>query len=291
MGGARRDARGMNLFVFGLGYSALHYARHYGSRFSSIIGTVRDQAKAEALTRSDPAIEALQFDDVTDVAAHVAQADVLLVSIAPETHDPTLALYGDAIAAAPALRKIVYLSTIGVYGDHGGTWIDEGASLAPVSGRNKARVVAERRWLDLATPTRHVSILRLAGIYGPGRSQIDNLRAGTARRIVKEGQVFNRIHVADIARAIDACLSRDDADGIVNVTDDEPAPPQDVLAYAAGLLGMPPPPEIAFEDADFSPMARSFWGQNKRVGNQRMRETLGVELAYPTYREGLRALV
>ena len=146
-------------------------------------------------------------------------------------------------------------------------------------------------WLSLASPQRKVFVLRLAGIYGPGRNQIENLRNGSARRIVKEGQVFNRIHVEDISRTIAACLRTDAPSGVFNVTDDEPAPPQDVVTYAARLIGVAPPPETPFAQADFSPMALSFWGQNKRVANRRLRERLGVDLAFPTYREGLLELV
>jgi nucleoside-diphosphate-sugar epimerase len=281
----------MKLFVFGLGYSALHFAQRQANAFESIAGTVRSADKAARLGDECSGLTPLVFDDDQAIAEHLAEADALLVSIAPETQDPVLARYGAMIAAAPNLHRIVYLSTIGVYGDHGGAWVDETTEPQPVSSRNRARVVAERAWLSLASDQRRVFVLRLAGIYGPGRSQIDNLREGTARRIVRPGQVFNRIHVEDISRAIFATLTRDVPTGIVNVTDDEPAPPQDVVTYAAQLLDMAPPPEIPFEQANFSPMALSFWGQNKRVANRRLREGLGVELACPTYREGLKSLL
>ena len=278
----------MKLFVFGLGYSVAHYLARHASEFAHVCGTVRTPGKATRLADVLPAVETVLFGDRERVRARLAQADMLLVSIAPGLDDPALGAYGDAIAASPASR-IVYLSTIGVYGDHGGAWIDEDARLAPASDRNFARVEAERRWLALATPDRRVNVLRLAGIYGPGRNQVENIRDGTARRTVKAGQVFNRIHVEDISRAIAASFAPHAPGGIFNVTDDEPAPPQDVVTFAADLLGVAPPPEIPFAAASMSPMALSFWGQNKRVANRRLREVLRVDLAYPTYREGLRA--
>lgn len=282
----------MNLFVFGLGYSVRHFLAHHGDAFTHVAGTVRKEEKALAMARSEPDIEAILFDDRAAVEARLREADVLLVSIAPDdAGDPALRLYGDAVASASKVSRVVYLSTIGVYGDHDGAWIDETALLKPVSKRNRARVEAETAWLSRATAQRRIFVLRLAGIYGPGRNQIENLRDGTARRIVKDGQVFNRIHVEDISRTIAACLRTDASGGVFNVTDDEPAPPQDVVTYAASLIGVAPPPETPFAQADFSPMALSFWGQNKRVANRRLRETLGVELAFPTYREGLRSLV
>lgn len=280
----------MKLFIFGLGYSSQHFVAHHGHGHR-IVGTVRSAEKAQRLSDAAPGLDVLRFDDRTAVLSHLREADVLIVSAAPgDDGDPALASYGDAIRAAPKLSRVIYLSTIGVYGDHGGAWIDETAALKPASKRNHARVEAEAAWLALATPARVVFVLRLAGIYGPGRNQIDNLRDGSARRIVKPGQVFNRIHVEDIARAIAACLTAEVPGGIVNITDDEPAPPQDVVTFGAGLLGIDPPPETPFAQAEFSPMALSFWGQNKRVANTLLREKLGVTLAYPTYREGLRAL-
>lgn len=280
----------MNLFAFGLGYSVRHFLHVNAGGFARVAGTVRGADKAAALARELPGVDVALFDDRAAIEARLRQADALLVSVPPGAGDPALTAYRAVIETAP-LRRVVYLSTIGVYGDHGGAWIDEKAATAPVSGRNQARVLAERDWVALATPARRVWVLRLAGIYGPGRSPVDKLRRGEARRIVKPGQVFNRIHVEDIGRAIAACLRSDAPGGLVNVSDDEPAPPQDVTTYAAALLGVEPPPETPFERADFSPMALSFWGQNKRVSNRKLREELGVALAYPTYREGLRSLI
>ncbi len=197
----------------------------------------------------------------------------------------------DDIAALPDLAWIGYLSTVGVYGDHKGAWVDEETPTRPISERSLRRLQSEQAWLDFRNETgRRVEIFRLSGIYGPGRSVIDNLKAGTARRIIKPGQVFNRIHVDDIARVLAAAIDKDAGHSIYNVSDDEPAPPEEVVAYAAELLGLPVPPVVAFEAAGLRGMAASFWAESKRVRNVRIREDLGVELLYPTYREGLRAL-
>ncbi len=285
----------MNLFIFGAGYSARHFARHHRNGFVRISGTVRSEEKFAAL-RSD-GIEPLKFvagSFSPDLIAVLQETDDLIVSIAPGAGgDPVLETFHAALETMPLLKRIVYLSTIGVYGDYGGAWIDETAQLNPTSERSVLRLEAENEWTKLAQKRGcDLHILRLAGIYGPGRNAIENLKAGKAKRIIKPGQIFNRIHVADIGRAIHACLARP-ATGeirIWNITDDEPAPPQDVVCFAAGLLAMPPPPEVAFEEAQMSPMARSFYGENKRVSNHAMRHELGVELAFPTYREGMRAL-
>jgi nucleoside-diphosphate-sugar epimerase len=226
------------------------------------------------------------------VRARLRDTTHMLVSIPPDLEgDAVLRHYGSDIAALPDLAWIGYLSTIGVYGDHKGAWIDESSATHPRAERSLRRLHAEQAWLRHRSETgQRVEIFRLAGIYGPGRSVIDNLRAGTARRIVKPGQVFNRIHVDDIARVLTAAIDQDKGHSIYNVSDDEPAPPEDVVAYAAELLGMPVPPEISYERAGLSGMAASFWAESKRVRNTRIRQELGVELAYPTYREGLRAL-
>ena len=203
-----------------------------------------------------------------------------------------------SIGGGLVLRQMLFLAVIAAFGAYLWLLINQlrdvlRQALVPGSIGQEALAAAgaQAEWLSLATPQRKVFVLRLAGIYGPGRNQVENLRNGTARRIVKEGQVFNRIHVEDISRAIAACLGTDAPGGVFNVTDDEPAPPQDVVTYGADLIGVPPPTETPFAQADFSPMALSFWGQNKRVANRRLREELGVDLAFPTYREGLRGLV
>jgi nucleoside-diphosphate-sugar epimerase len=286
------------LFCFGLGYCARHYLAAYGARFDRVIGTVRTREKADALATAGyggRAVEALVFDGTASpsVTAAVNEADALLVSIQPdEEGDPVIGAFADAIARAPRLASIVYLSTIGVYGDHDGAWIDETTPPNPIAARSRERLVAEEAWAALgARAGKPVAILRLAGIYGPGQNALVQLARGTARRIIKRGQVFNRIHVADIAQAIDGALVRR-ASGVFNVSDDEPTPAQDVVAFAANLAGISPPPETAFEDAakTMTPMALSFYGEVKRTRNAKMKDVLGVALRYPTYRDGLRAL-
>jgi len=288
MGAARaREPRRVKLLVFGLGYSAEAFIGRTGSRFEGVVATVRSAARRDALARPD--LEIRLFPGEEDaIEAAIAEADALLVSVPPGADDPVLARFGQAIAAAPPLSWIGYLSTVGVYGDHGGGWVDETMPPRPVSARSRERLAAEEAWLALGRATgRAVQVFRLAGIYGPGRSAFDKLADGSARRIVKPGQVFNRIHVADIAAVLEASLDRPCPGAIYNVTDDEPAPPQDVVAHAARLAGLPLPPEVPFEAAELGPMARSFYGENKRVRNTRIREELGVRLVAPTYREGL----
>lgn len=275
----------MRLFILGLGYSARHFVRRFGGAFSHIAGTVRDPAKQDdlgdielhAFSGSSPARETVE---------RIGEADVLLISIPPGgTGDPALAAFGDALAAGR--RKIVYLSTIGVYGDHAGGWVDESAPPQATLERTRMRIAAEQAWTEMAHGD--VAILRLAGIYGPGRNALATLRAGTARRIIKPGQVFNRIHVEDIANSIMAAVNHHGG-GTWNVCDDQPAPPQDVIAYAAKLLDVATPPEEAFETAEMSPMARSFYASSARVSNAKLKRELGVTLAFPTYRHGLDAL-
>ena len=287
------------LACLGFGYCAEHYASEFGGAFARITGTARtpDTVAALAARRfGDRAIDMLAFDGAavsSDLLAAIDAADALLISAAPdECGDPVLAVLRDAIARAPRLASIVYLSTVGVYGDHEGRWIDETAPTRPVSARSHERLSAETAWQQLGAARRlPVAILRLAGIYGPGQNALVNVQTGQARRIDKPGQVFNRIHVADIARAIDAAL-RCRADGVFNVADDEPTAPGDPIVFAAQLLGVAPPPAIPFAEAAKSmrPMALSFYGESKRVKNDKLKRTLGVTLKYPTYREGLRAL-
>ena len=221
-----------------------------------------------------------------ETAERIGAADVLLVSIPPgNSGDPALAAFGDVLATGR--RKVVYLSTIGVYGDHASRWVDETTPPRAMFERTRQRIAAEQAWADTAHG--EVAILRLAGIYGPGRNALVTLRAGTARRIIKPGQVFNRIHADDIASAIMAAVNHDGG-GIWNVCDDEPTPPQDVIAYAAKLKGVAPPPEEPFESAELSAMARSFYASSARVSNAKLKRELGVMLAHPTYRHGLDAL-
>lgn len=276
----------MRLFILGLGYSARHFVARFGGAFTHIAGTVRDPANRETIA----GIEAHPFSGSgpdRETVEQVRDADVLLVSIPPGSHgDPAIAAFADTLAGKRS-QKVIYLSTIGVYGDHGGALVDESTPPQAALDRTRMRLAAEEAWAE--TTRGDVAILRLAGIYGPGRNALATLRAGSARRIVKPGQVFNRIHVDDIASAIMAAV-RHQGGGLWNVCDDEPAPPQDVIAYAARLMGIAPPVEEAFETAEMSAMARSFYAGNARVSNARLKHDLGMTLAHPTYRQGLAAL-
>ncbi len=282
----------MKLVIIGFGYSAQAFAAQEGHAFSSITGTVRSVEKAARL--GGGRCEVLVFDGLSASDAlceRVAQADAVLVSAPPAEHDPTLACLGEVLAGAQHLRWIGYLSTVGVYGGHDGEWVDEDTPCRPASRRSIQRLAVEEQWLAFGRDHgKAVHIFRLSGIYGPGRNALVKLRDGTARRLIKPGQVFNRIHVADIAGVLAASLARPDAGRIYNVTDDEPAPPQDIITFAAGLTGIEPPPEIPFDPAELTPMAASFYGENKRVSNHRIKAELGYRFRYPTYREALRDL-
>jgi nucleoside-diphosphate-sugar epimerase len=280
----------MRLFCFGYGYSAESLVRQVSARITSVAGTRTSLGGA-----AQPGIELATYKgDVPSALVRrlLAGTTHLLVSIPPDLEgDAVLRHFAEDITALSDLAWIGYLSTVGVYGDHKGGWVDEDTPANPQSERSLRRVMAERAWLEFRAATgRRVELFRLSGIYGPGRSVIDNLRAGTARRIVKPGQVFNRIHVDDIARVLAAAIDKDTGHAIYNVSDDEPAPPEEVVAYAAELLGIQAPPTIPFDAAGLTGMAASFWAENKRVRNTRIRTALGVDLLYPTYREGLRAL-
>jgi hypothetical protein len=286
----------VNLFVFGMGYAARAVHRRMAARLGCIGGTTRSAQNAAGL--QEEGIKAFVFDGAdynSKIAGALPYASHVLVSIGPDEPldgdcDPVLRHYRDDLAAAhPA--SIVYFSTVGVYGDHGGAWVDEQSPCRPLSKRSKWRLAAEALWQRFAAETGiPVAIIRLSGIYGPGRGPLQKLKEGASRRIVKPGQVFNRIHAGDIARIVEAAFERR-ASGVFNGTDDEPAPPQDVIVHAAGLLGIDPPPEAPFHAADLSAMARTFYGENKRVRNGRIKTELGVSLAYPTYREGLAAIL
>ena len=282
------------LFCFGLGYSALRVARRLADEGWKIAGTARTREGADVIAGAG--YDAFVFDGsapVVGITEALADTTHILVSAPPDADgDPVLLQHRGDIARANSLSWIGYLSTVGVYGDSGGAWIDETAKTDATSARGRRRVAAEREWLALADAGDvRVQIFRLAGIYGPGRSAIERLREGTAHRIVKPGQVFNRIHVDDIATAVCAGIAGGGVTAAYNVADDEPAPPQDVIVFAANLLHMPPPPEVPFTDAQLSPMAASFYADNKRISNARLRQELGVALKFPTYREGLRAIL
>ena len=283
----------MNLLVFGLGFTGRRFAERARDRFAIVRATVTEPAAAARIAGETGFSMRAFGPDVDDprIADELADTDALLVSVPPGADgDPVLARFRHAIAAS-RIGWIGYLSTIGVYGDQGGAWIDEATPATPRSARSKIRLEAEAAWLSLGAETgKAVQVFRLAGIYGTGRNPIVKLREGRSQRIVKAGQVFNRIHVDDIATTLLASLDRPRPGAIYNVTDDEPTAPQTVTEHAAALTGLPLPPEIDFETADLSPMARSFYGENKRVRNRLIRDELGVDLAYPTYREGLAAL-
>lgn len=281
----------MKAFFFGLGFSSLASARAMRQRDPgvTIAGTVRSQAKANLL--ADCALQALLFDGKAsspDVAEALADTTHLIQSIAPdENGDLVLRHFRDELGSARKLEWLCYYSTVGVYGDFGGEWIDETAPLVPRNMRSDRRVIAEQQWRDFASERGlPLTILRLAGIYGPGRSTFDKLRAGTARRVVKPGQVFNRIHVEDIAR-VTALAAEARLEGTFNLSDDEPAPPQDVIEHAARMIGMPVPPDLPYETAEMTQMQRSFYRDNKRVSNRAIKRALGIELLYPDYRAGL----
>ena len=275
------------LLSIGHGYSAQALAARLIPQGWHILGTTRsaDKAAEIAATGVAPVIW-----PGADLGALIAEIPNILVSAGPgRDGDPVLnAVENDIARAAPHVRWLGYLSTTGVYGDHGGDWVDEDTPLTPSTTRGQARVDAEARWQ--AIPDLPLHIFRLAGIYGPGRGPFAKVRAGTARRIIKDGQVFSRIHVADIAQALDLSLHSPDPGAIYNLCDDDPAPPQDVIAHAAELLGLPVPPAIAFEDADMTPMARSFYAESKKVRNDRIKQALGWKPIFPTYRAGLAAM-
>jgi nucleoside-diphosphate-sugar epimerase len=288
------------LVCLGLGYCTQHYVSEFGSRFDRVVGTTRNADRAALLGRErlggNP-VEMLVFDGASpsnELKAAISAADALLVSAAPaEGRDPVLALLKEEILRAPRLKSVVYLSSLGVYGDSGGAWIDESAPTIPaLARRGGTRIEAELDWQALgARRNLPVAILRLGGIYGPGRNGMVRLLRGTVHRIAKPGHVSNRIHVYDIAQAIDAAFARS-AVGVFNVVDDEPASPSDQIAFAARLIGIEPPPEIAYEDAGklASPMALSFYDGCIRARNDKLKKALGVKLRYPTYRDGLHAL-
>ncbi len=280
------------LTVVGLGFSARAIVRRLRLQAGSLAATVRDPGRAAALAASG--IAGLAYDGTAAapaLAERLSRTTHLVVSAPPDdAGDPLLRHHAEDLASAQDLAFIAYLSTVGVYGDHGGAWIDETAECRATTRRNRERIEVEKAWLSLGERIGvPVAVLRLAGIYGPGRNAFVNLAQGSARRIVKPGQVFNRIHVDDIAGATAAALARR-AGGIFNVSDDEPAPPQDVITLAAEMMGVAPPPEQPFETAELSPMARSFYGDVKRVSNAKVKRALGLEFVCPTYREGLASL-
>ena len=276
----------MKLFIFGYGFSAKAIARDLKGQCEWIAGTSRSVEKCAAMEADG--LRAFVFDGVNPNAAiseMVKEASHILLSIAPDAKgDPALLCFGDDIGSNKELAWLGYLSTVGVYGNHDGAWVTEESECHPVSRRSVQRVAAEKAWQAFAKESDvPLGIYRLAGIYGPGRNQMIKLAAGTCRAINKPGQVFNRIHVDDIGLALSkaAGLAHE---GIVNVCDDAPAPPQEVIAYCADLMGLEPLVEIPFEEADMTPMGRSFYGENKRCNNEKLHTLIGGDMIYPTYR-------
>jgi nucleoside-diphosphate-sugar epimerase len=280
------------IILFGYGYTAQRLARVLAAEGVAVAATARSAESAAAIERDG-------FRPVRWTAAGlerdlVMTADAALISTPPGAAGcPTLAAAGDAFAArARDLRWVGYLSSNGVYGDHGGAVVDEDCELRARTPRARARVAAEAEWAAHAAEWAYpLAIFRLPGIYGPGRSALDAARQGRAQRVFKKGQVFNRMHVDDIAGALKKSFDRPDAGDLFNLADDEPAPPEAVVAFACELLGVPPPPLVPIEEADLSEMARSFYEDNKRIDNARMKSALGAQLRHPTYREGLRAIL
>jgi nucleoside-diphosphate-sugar epimerase len=281
-----------HLLVFGLGYSGSAIARAARAAGWQVTVATRDPARAEALALAQGGIGLAAF---ADAAAALATTTHLIATAAPhEAGDPVLAAHADAIVAATALRWIGYLSTTGVYGDRGGDWVDETTAPSPVQERSQRRRAAEQAWESVARRCgASLDLIRLAGIYGPGRSALDDVRAGRARRIVKPGHAFSRIHVADIAALVLAAMARPDGLRVLHGADDLPASSAEVIAEAARLLGVQPPPEVPFEEAarTMSPMALSFWAENRKVANAITKAVTGWAPRYPTYREGLAAIL
>ena len=272
------------LLSIGHGYSAQALSRRLIPLGWRVIGTTRTADKAARLAAMG--VEPLIWPG--ELAAALAQATHVLSSVAPDgAGDPVVRDLGAQIAAA-GVKWVGYLSTTAVYGHHNGDWVDEGTALTPSTARGAARVQAEAEWAALGLP---LHIFRLAGIYGPGRGPFEKVRDGTARRILKPGQVFSRIHVEDIAQVLAASIARPNPGAVYNVCDDDPASPEAVLSLAASLLGLPEPPMVAYEDADMTPMARSFYAENKRVRNTLIKTELAVKLQFPIYREGLAGLL
>ena len=282
-----------HLLCFGFGFSARALAQALPRDQWVITGTSRSVEGCEKI--SQLGFDAAQFNDDTPLDTSLLDnVTHVVVSVPPgKTGDPVLKCHGHHLGERAAhIKWLAYLSTTGVYGDCQGGWVDETSPLEPGTSRGSARLAAETGWLELWRDAGlAVHLFRLAGIYGPGRNQIQSLKSGKARRIVKPGQVFSRIHVADIAGILGASMQRPDPGSAYNVCDDEAAPPQDVVAYAADLLGIEPPPLVAFEDADLSDMAKSFYAESKRVSNAKVKTELDYRFVYPTYRQGLKALL
>lgn len=283
------------LFCFGLGYSARVLARRLAARGWTVAGTSRNSDKRAALEAEGFTLHGFTREaPLDDPAAALDGVTHILSSIAPDADgDPVLDAHGGTVRALPGLRWAGYLSTTGVYGNRDGGWVDEDSETRATAPRGRRRIAAEAAWRGLTGNGLPAHVFRLAGIYGPGRSALDQVRAGRARRIDKPGHLFSRIHVDDIATVLETSIARPDPGAVYNVCDDAPAPSADVVAEACRLLGVAPPPLVPFAEAlaDMSPMARSFWSDSRRVRNDRIREVLGVDLRYPDYRTGLAGIL
>jgi nucleoside-diphosphate-sugar epimerase len=283
------------IFIFGLGYTALALAGQLRSFGWQVAGTTR---RADKLRDFETlGIEGYLFDRTSPLkalGATLAGADYILHSIPPDDlGDPVFDLHDcDIVGHAPQLKWFGYLSTTGVYGDHQGGWVDEATPTNPTSANGKARVKAEQQWQGLCSYGVPVHVFRLSGIYGPGRNALNDIRHGTARRIDKPGQVFNRVHIEDIMQVLCASMSHPNPGTVYNVADNEPAPSHEVIKYAAELLGVEPPPLTLYADieAQLSPMARNFYADSKQIKNDRIKNELKIKLKHPTYRDGLIAL-
>jgi nucleoside-diphosphate-sugar epimerase len=278
-----------HILFFGFGFSAATLAKRLATQHWRITGTSRTREGAEAIAAQG--YDGVVFDELTDIPTDVTH---IVTSVPPDAAgDPVLRMLTPALQHVAAdLQWVAYLSTTGVYGDHGGGWVDETTPLTPNTERGERRVKAEAAWLALhVAHGLPVHLFRLAGIYGPGRNALDNLKDGTAKRVIRPGQVFSRIHVDDIAGVLEASISQPHPGRAYNVADDFPCPPQDVITYGAKLLGLSPPPNIAFEDAQLSPMAKSFFMDSKRVSNQRVKQELGYHFKYPSFETGLKSLL
>ena len=273
-------ARMKHLLCFGFGFTAEHLAKILPRDEWRISGTARTVDGVAHM--ASVGVNGFAFDRLDEIPADITH---ILCSIPPNEQGCPAALKFRSQLQRP-LQWTAYLSTTGVYGNHDGGWVNEETPLTPSSARARRRVLAEQQWQEFGA-----HIFRLPGIYGPGRSQLDSVKDGTARRIIKPNQIFSRIHVEDIASILAASIAKPHAHRVYNVADDEPCPPQDVVAYAAQLLGVAAPPEIKFEEANLSPMARSFYDESKRVSNERIKSELGVKLKYPNYRDGLKAIL
>jgi nucleoside-diphosphate-sugar epimerase len=275
-----------HILFFGFGFSAEALTRKLDRNTWTISGTSRSAEGADAINAQG--FRGLLFDELTAIPDDVTH---IVSSVPPnDSGDPVIQKFGAELSKrARGFQWVAYLSTTGVYGDHGGAVVDEATPLTPNTDRGSRRVAAEAAWNAIAGLPLH--IFRLAGIYGPGRNALESVKDGSAKRVIKAGQIFSRIHVEDIAGVLLASIDKPRAGAIYNMADDEPCPPQDVISFAAGLLGVEPPPDIPFEEAKLSAMARSFYADSKRVSNALVKRELGYEFQYPNYRDGLRAIL